>query len=38
MANAPHAFCGLLKIDQLQSAPEKTKKNLILFMQLPQIQ
>jgi hypothetical protein len=26
MANAPHALCGLLKINQLQSAAKKTKK------------
>ncbi len=30
MANAPHALCGLLKINQLQSAAKETKKNFII--------
>jgi len=38
MANALHALCGLLKINQLRFAIKKTKKGLILFTQLQQVQ
>jgi hypothetical protein len=38
MANASHAFYGLLKINQLQSATQKTNFFFIIFMQLPQVQ